>query len=87
MGVCLRLLRTGTTKKVSYRLVATDRRSPRDGHYLEILGSYNPRTEPVFLQLKAERIQYWLGKGALASEAVRDLLKSAKIAKPCAAIS
>lgn len=82
MSVKLRLMRTGTKKKVSYRIVATDRRAPRDGHYLEILGSYNPRTEPVVLQLKAERIRYWLGKGALASEAVRDLIKTAKVTAP-----
>ena len=73
--VKIRLTRIGSKKRAIYRLVALDSRSPRDGRFLEILGHYNPNTDPVTLRLNEDRILYWLGQGAQPSETVRSLLK------------
>ncbi len=73
--VRLRLRRVGAKKQPSYRIVAADKESPRDGRFLEIVGFYNPRTEPVTIQLKEDRIYRWLSNGAQPSEAVERLLK------------
>jgi len=73
--VRLRLRRIGAKKQPSYRVVAADKEAPRDGRYLEILGHYNPRTEPATITLKEDRIFYWLSVGAQPSEAVERLLK------------
>ncbi len=73
--VKIRLTRVGRKKKPYYRLVATDSRSPRDGDFLEILGFYNPHTEPVQVRLKPERIIAWLTRGAQPTDTVRSLLK------------
>ena len=73
--VKIRLRRMGAPKQPSYRIVAADSRAPRDGRFLEILGHYNPRTDPVTLEVKEERVRYWLSQGAQPTEAVARLLK------------
>jgi small subunit ribosomal protein S16 len=73
--VKIRLRRVGAKKQPSYRIVAADSRSPRDGRFIEILGHYNPRTEPTTVVLKEERIRYWLSVGAQPTEAVGRLLR------------
>ncbi|MDT8445550.1 MAG: 30S ribosomal protein S16 [bacterium] len=72
MAVRIRLARTGSKKKPVYRMVASDIRSPRDGRFLEKLGTWNPLSKD--LELKKERIQYWLDNGASTSETVNKLL-------------
>lgn len=74
MAIRLRLLRTGKKKQPSYRIVAAESTSPRDGKFLEILGSYDPRLEPSKIVLKKERVQWWLSNGAQPSERVAKLL-------------
>ena len=71
----IRLARTGTNKKPSYRVVVIERDRARDGGFVEIVGHYNPRRDPVELVLKRDRVDYWLGQGAQPSETVRSLLK------------
>jgi small subunit ribosomal protein S16 len=73
--VKLRLRRVGAKKQASYRIVATDSRAPRDGRFIEVIGFYNPRTEPETVQLKEDRALYWLSVGAQSSDAVTRLLK------------
>ncbi len=70
----IRLRRTGKKKQPSYRVVVADRRAPRDGAFVEVVGHYNPRTEPKTLVLKEERVKYWLARGAQPSETVHRLL-------------
>ena len=74
--VRIRLRRIGAKGQPSYRLVAADKESPRDGRFLEILGFYNPRTDPATIQLNEARIYEWLSKGALPSESVERVLRS-----------
>ncbi len=73
--VRIRLRRVGAKKQPSYRIVAADKEAPRDGRFLEILGFYNPRTEPSTIQLKEDRIYDWLKKGAQPSDAVASLFR------------
>lgn len=75
--VRIRLRRVGGKNQPSYRIVAADKESPRDGRFLEIVGFYNPRTEPATIQLKEDRIYDWLSKGAQPSDSVRQILNSA----------
>lgn len=75
--VRIRLRRVGAKGQPSYRLVAASKEAPRDGRFLEILGFYNPRTEPATIQLKEERIYDWMSKGAQPSESAMQVLKSA----------
>jgi len=75
MAVKLRLTRVGSKKNPIYRVVAADSRSPRDGRFLEIVGRYNPQTEPSLIELDDEKIKAWLGKGAQPTEAVARLIK------------
>jgi len=74
--VKLRLMRMGKKKQPTYRLVATDSRSPRDGRFLEILGHYDPRREPSTIEINNERAVEWLRQGAQPTETVRRLLVS-----------
>ena len=76
MAVKLRLTRVGSKKNPVYRIVAADSRSPRDGKFLEIVGRYNPQSEPSLIELKEERIKDWLSKGAQPSATVQRLLKA-----------
>ncbi|MBW1679301.1 MAG: 30S ribosomal protein S16 [Deltaproteobacteria bacterium] len=77
--VKIRLTRLGSKKRPFYRLVAADSRSPRDGRFLEILGFYNPHTDPVEVHLESERIISWIQKGAKPTDTVISLLKKAGI--------
>lgn len=74
--VRIRLRRTGMRGQPSYRIVAADKESPRDGKFLEILGYYNPRTEPATLEVKEDRVYHWLKNGAQLSESVEQLFRS-----------
>lgn len=67
----------GAKKRPSYRIVAADSRSPRDGRFIEIVGTYDPITDPATITLKADRIQHWLSVGAQPSDTVRDIIKRA----------
>jgi small subunit ribosomal protein S16 len=80
MSVKIRLTRAGAKKAPFYHIIATDSRNKRDGAYLENLGSYDPRVAPAVIKLNDERIGYWLGVGAQASETVASILKKAKAA-------
>jgi small subunit ribosomal protein S16 len=73
--VAIRLTRTGAKKKPTYRVVVIDNRRSRDSKTLEIVGHYNPRPSPIELNLERERIGYWLGVGAQASDTVKRLIK------------
>ncbi|HEX9713974.1 MAG TPA: 30S ribosomal protein S16 [Actinomycetota bacterium] len=73
--VRIRLLRTGKRKQPSYRVVVADQRSPRDGRFVEIIGNYNPLTNPSQITLDEERALHWLGRGAQPSESAMALLK------------
>jgi small subunit ribosomal protein S16 len=73
--VRLRLTRVGAKKNPIWRIVATDQRSPRDGRFLEIVGRYNPQTEPSTIEVDAERAQYWLDRGAQPTNQVKKLLR------------
>ena len=72
----IRLRRTGKRHQPFYRVVVADQRAPRDGAFVEVIGQYNPRTEPRTLELKTERVKYWLEQGAQPSETVHRLLHS-----------
>jgi small subunit ribosomal protein S16 len=72
--VKIRLRRVGAKKQPHYRVVVTDSHAPRDGKFIEIIGTYNPRTEPPAIELDGPRALYWLGVGAQPSEAVRRML-------------
>ena len=69
------MARHGAKKKPYYRIVVADSESPRDGRYLETLGTYNPLREPAEITVKQERVQYWMEQGAIPSDTVRSLLK------------
>ena len=75
MAVKLRLARVGSKKNPIYRVVAADSRSPRDGKFLEIVGRYNPQTDPSTIELDEAKVKDWLAKGAQPSDAVSRLLK------------
>jgi len=77
MGLKIRLARAGAKKRPSYRIVVKEKQSKRDGAYLENLGTYNPTREPAEINLKADRVQYWIGKGAQPTDTVRRLIKQA----------
>ena len=74
MSVKIRLRRIGAKKHPFYRLVVADSRSPRDGKFIEILGTYDPMTEPVKLNLDQDKIKVWLQKGARPSDTARAFL-------------
>lgn len=80
MAVRIRLTRVGATKRPSYRVVAIDSRRARDGRALEILGFYDPLTEPATVQIDAARLKVWLGNGALPSDTVAKLMVQAGVA-------
>ena len=76
MAVKLRLTRVGSKKNPIYRVVAADSRSPRDGKFIEIVGRYNPQTEPSTIELDEDKIKAWLDKGAQPTDSVRRLMKA-----------
>lgn len=79
MAVKIRLTRKGKKKKPFYRIVAADTRMPRDGRYIELLGTYNPLVQPAFVKLEKDRILEWLKTGAQVSDTVGDILRKAGI--------
>ena len=81
MAVKLRLTRVGSKKNPIYRVVAADSRAPRDGRFLDIVGRYNPQTDPSTIDIDETKAQDWLSKGAQPTEAVARLLKIQGIQK------
>ena len=79
MAVKLRLKRMGAKKRPFYRIVAADSRSPRDGRFIEIVGTYNPVVEPAEIKINEEVALKWLGQGAIATDTVRSLLSKAGV--------
>ncbi|MGD9056402.1 MAG: 30S ribosomal protein S16 [Desulfobacterales bacterium] len=75
MGVRIRLARHGTKKKPFYRIVVADGESPRDGRFLEKVGTYDPLKDPAEVTLNSDRIKYWIDKGAIPSDTVKSLFK------------
>lgn len=75
MAVVLRLARLGKHKSPAYRVVATDKQNKRDGRFLEVLGTYNPLSNPARVTLKEDLIKKWLGLGAKPTDVVRSLIK------------
>jgi small subunit ribosomal protein S16 len=76
LAVRMRLTRVGSKKNPIYRVVVADSRSPRDGRFIEIVGRYNPQTEPSTIDFDEDKVRKWLGQGALPSETVARLLKA-----------
>ena len=76
MSVKLRLTRVGSKKNPIYRVVAADTRSPRDGKFIEIVGRYNPQSDPSLIEFDEAKVKEWLGKGALPTAPVAKLLKA-----------
>ena len=74
--LAIRLMRMGAKKRPSYRIVVKEKLSKRDGSYLENLGTYNPTRNPAEIKLDAERVQYWIAKGAQPTETVSRLIKA-----------
>ena len=81
MAVKLRLLRMGAKKVPFYRIVAADSRAPRDGRFIELLGTYNPCTNPAQVTIKEEEVLKWLNNGAQPSDTVKNLLSKEGIIK------
>jgi small subunit ribosomal protein S16 len=79
MAVRIRLARHGKKKAPFYRLVVADSRSPRDGRFIELLGTYNPMTDPADIRVEEERALHWLSNGALPSDTARALLRKAGV--------
>ena len=81
MAVKLRLIRMGAKKAPFYRIVAADSRAPRDGRFIEMLGTYNPCTNPPQVTIKEEEVLKWLNNGAQPSDTVKNLLSKQGIMK------
>ncbi|HIW72287.1 MAG TPA: 30S ribosomal protein S16 [Candidatus Levilactobacillus faecigallinarum] len=81
MSVKIRLKRMGSKKRPFYRIVVADSRSPRDGRFIENVGTYNPITKPAEVKLNEESIMNWLNNGAQPSDTVKNLLSNAGIMK------
>jgi small subunit ribosomal protein S16 len=79
MAVKIRLTRFGTRKKPFYRIVVADTRAPRDGRFIEKIGTYDPKKDPPNISVDAERVTEWLQKGAQATPTVTQLLRRAGI--------
>ena len=78
--LAIRLARIGKKKKPFYRVVVMDKRKPRNGRTVEVVGTYDPLKNPAEVKLNAERIKYWMGCGAQPSDTVRSFLRNQKIA-------
>ena len=79
MAVSIRLRRTGTNKRPTYRVVVAESRAPRDGRFIEILGHYNPLTQPPTVKIDRAKVQAWIAKGAQPSKTVLELFKKNSI--------
>jgi len=75
MPVKIRLTRKGAKKRPFYRLVVADSEAPRDGRFIEVLGTYDPRKDPVEVKIDRERVDLWLSRGAKPTDTVRSLLR------------
>ncbi|MBI5190704.1 MAG: 30S ribosomal protein S16 [Nitrospirae bacterium] len=84
MAVRIRLTRQGTHKRPFYRIVAADSRMPRDGRFLDILGTYDPLHNPAVIQFDAAKVKEWMAKGATASDTAKQLIKKSGILKETA---
>ena len=78
MAVHIRLKRVGALNDPHFRVVVADQRSPRDGRFIEEIGTYNPIAKGVKFKLNLERVDYWISKGAQPSDTVRSLVKKAR---------
>ena len=76
----IRLSRFGKKKHPFYRVVVTEKTRPRNGRFVEIVGTYDPQKKPALVQMDKERVDYWLSKGAQPSDTVRSLLRKPKVA-------
>jgi len=85
--LAIKLMRTGAKKRPSYRVVVKEKQSKRDGAYLENLGTYNPTREPAEVNIKVDRVQYWIGKGAQPTDTVARLIKQAVRAQATAELA
>jgi small subunit ribosomal protein S16 len=75
MAVSIRLARYGKKKNAFYRVVVADSRKPRDGRFIEIVGTYDPKSDVKKAEFKKERVEYWIGQGAQPTETVSKLIK------------
>ncbi|MBW1645660.1 MAG: 30S ribosomal protein S16 [Deltaproteobacteria bacterium] len=78
MAVKIRLTRKGAKKKPFYRIVVADSEAPRDGRFIEVVGTYDPKTDPCTVVLEQDKIDYWLSQGAIPTAVVANLIKRAK---------
>jgi len=78
-------MRTGAKKRPSYRIVVKEKQSKRDGAYLENVGTYDPTRQPAEIKLKADRVRYWIERGAQPTDTVRQLIKQAAKAEAATA--
>lgn len=83
--LAIRLRRTGSKKRPYFRVVVTDSRTARDSSFVEVLGFYNPRTKPETLNIKRDRLEHWLKKGARPSDTMRTLVSRMPAQAPAAA--
>jgi small subunit ribosomal protein S16 len=83
--VVIRMRRAGSKKRPFFRIVVTDSRAARDSSFVEIVGTYNPRTKPAIVKIEAERVAYWVSKGARPSDSVRTLMTRHLTPAPAAA--
>ena len=81
MSIKIRLARHGAKKRPFYRIVAADSQCPRDGKFLENIGTYNPLNNPAEVSMKIDRVQYWIDQGAQPTDTVKSLLKKQGIAE------
>jgi small subunit ribosomal protein S16 len=79
MAVHMRLTRVGSKKNPIYRVVVADSRSPRDGKFIDIVGRYNPQSNPSLIEFDEDKVRDWLGRGAKPSDAVGRLLKAKQL--------
>ena len=81
MSVVIRLRKTGTKKKIKHRIVVCDSRSPRDGKFIEMIGTWDPNTKPATLVVDLDKAKDWISKGAQPSETMKSILKKAGLKK------
>ena len=81
MSVKIRMSRHGSKKRLFYRVVVADSHAPRDGRFIEMVGTYNPLTDPPKIDLKSERIAHWIAEGAIPSVTVKQLIKKSAAAQ------
>jgi small subunit ribosomal protein S16 len=84
MAVHIRLTRMGRKKKPFYRIIVADQEAPRDGKFLDVVGTYDPMQDPAVVKVDTDKLESWMGKGAKPTTTVKSLLK--KVAKENAAV-